>query len=246
MCTNTQAKKNILLVNSCVCVHVKLRDVSSQQEKYVQCGGTFRGLTQKADLSLLPGPGPSKPGRRKDLRGWGSVLGIHPEPTLKTDNARPHQPWRSNRAKMQAVNQEGFAMPVFNYWHFQRCKSVLSTQQEKIHLHFALTQLVASDHGLSLLQYDELAVNKVELQCCCMKDTNIVFTYTLKLRINKTLESLRNKCIYFCTLWQGQTLMGGILRVPALFRVLIKHQAPNMYFQILLLLDKLYSVSRST
>ncbi|XP_075953467.1 zonadhesin-like [Anarhichas minor] len=38
---------------------VLLRDVSAQQEKYVQCGGTFRGLTEKADLSLLPGPGPN-------------------------------------------------------------------------------------------------------------------------------------------------------------------------------------------
>lgn len=76
----------------CVGVCVKLQGVSAQQEKYVQCGGTFRGLTQKADLSLLPGTGPSKMGRRKDFREGGSVLGIHPEPTLKTDDARPHQP----------------------------------------------------------------------------------------------------------------------------------------------------------
>lgn len=87
--------------------------------------------------------------------------------------------------------KRAFAMPVFNYWHIQCCKSVLSTQQEKIHLHFALTQLLSSDQGLSLLQDDELAVNKVELQCFWMKVPNIVFTYTLKLRINKMAESFK-------------------------------------------------------
>ncbi|KAI3374983.1 hypothetical protein L3Q82_021510, partial [Scortum barcoo] len=35
-----------------------LQGVSAQREKYVQCGGTFRELTQTADLSLLPGPAP--------------------------------------------------------------------------------------------------------------------------------------------------------------------------------------------
>lgn len=139
----------------CMCVSVYVCTcvwVLAQREKYVQCGGTFRGVDAKGRSQPPARPNPSKLGRRRDFRGWDSVPGIHPEPTLKTDDARPHQPWRSNREKMQAVNQEGFAMPVFNYWHFQHCKSVLSTQQEKIHLHFALTQLVSSDQGLSVLQ----------------------------------------------------------------------------------------------
>lgn len=157
----------------CVCVH---RYTCTQEQTHFLSVGVFvrvceasrclctageirsvRGHLQRLDTkgkSQPPArPNPSKLVRRKDFRGWDSVPGIHPEPTLKTDDARLHWPWRSNRAKMQAVNQEGFAMPVFNYWHFQRCKSVLLTQQEKIHLHFALTQLVSSVQGFSLLQY---------------------------------------------------------------------------------------------
>lgn len=127
----------------------------------------------------------------------------------------------------------------------------MSTQQEKIHLHFALTQLVSSDQG-SLLQHDEIAVNKVQLQCCWMKDSNIVFTYTLKLGINKTAESFStgiNAYIFVNYDRDKLRVTGGILIVLALCRVLIKHQAPNMYFQmcaILLLLDKLCSVRQST
>ena len=99
MCTHTHVRKektNRHLVNGCVCVCVcvclKLQGVSAQQEKYVPCGGTFRGLTQTADLSLLPGPTPVSWEDGKTLECWGSVLGIHPEPTLKTEDARPHQP----------------------------------------------------------------------------------------------------------------------------------------------------------
>lgn len=107
-------------------------------------------------------PNTSKLGRRNDFRVWGSVLEIHPEPTLKTEVARLHWPWRSNRAKMQAA---GFAVPVFNYWYFKQCKSVLSTQQEKIHLYFVLMQLV-SWNEVCKLQQDELTVTKVQLRSC--------------------------------------------------------------------------------
>lgn len=116
----------------CLCTAGEIRSVR----------GHLQRLDAKGRSQPPARPNPSKLGRRRDFRGWDSVPRIHPEPTLKTDDARPHRPWRSNRVKMQAVNQEGFAMPVFNYWHFQRFKSVLSTQQEKTYLHFALTQLV--------------------------------------------------------------------------------------------------------
>lgn len=190
MCTHTQAKTNRLFVHRCVCMCLcKAPRWLSSAGEIRSVRGHLHRVEAKGRSQPPARPGSSKLGRWKDFRGWGSVLGIRHEPTLKTEDARTHQPWRSNREKMQAVNQEGFAMPVFNYWHFQCCKSVLSTQQEKIHLHFALTQLVSSDQGLSELQYDELAVNKVELQCCWMKDTNTVFTYTLKVWINKMEEN---------------------------------------------------------
>lgn len=40
------------------CVWDMLCGSSAQQEIYAQFGGTFRGLMQKADPSLLPGPIP--------------------------------------------------------------------------------------------------------------------------------------------------------------------------------------------
>lgn len=49
-------KTNSPFVRLCFRTCAKLRGVSAQQEKFVQCGGTFRGLTQKADLTLLLGP----------------------------------------------------------------------------------------------------------------------------------------------------------------------------------------------
>lgn len=213
MCVHdrAQTKTNFFVsgcVRTCVCACVCLR-VCKAPRCLSAAGETHsvQGHLQRVDAkgSLLPGPTPVSWEGGKTLECGGSVLGIHPEPTLKTEDARPHQPWRSNRAKMQAVNQEAFAIPVFNYWHFQRCASVLSTQQEKIHLDFALTQLVSSDQGLSEVRDDELAVNKVQLRCCWMKDTNIVFKYTLKVRINKMEKKTKfHQCIDFCTLWQGQ------------------------------------------
>ena len=95
----------------CICT---VGEIRSEQ-------GHCQGLDVKGRSQPPARHDPSKLGRRKDVRGWDSVPGIHSEPTLKTDDARPQQPWRSNRVKMQAVNEEAFAMPVFNYWHFQRC-----------------------------------------------------------------------------------------------------------------------------
>lgn len=210
----------------CGCVCKAPRCLSTAGEiRSVQ--GHLQRVEAKGRSQPPAGPNSSKLGRRK-VRG--SVLGIHPEPTLKAEDARPHQPWRSNRAKMQAVNREAFAMPVFNYWHFLRCKSVLSTQQEKTHLHLALTQLVSSDQGFYELQYDELTVNKI-LQCCWMKDTNTVFAYTLKLWINKMEENrVSSKCVYFCTLWQPQADIYWWHTLNVLFSGI---WVPiNMYFQM--------------
>lgn len=57
---------------------------------------SVRGHLQRLDVkgrSQPPArPNPSKLGRWKDFRGWDSVPGIHPEPTLKSDDARPHRP----------------------------------------------------------------------------------------------------------------------------------------------------------
>lgn len=51
----------------CSCLCVKLQGGSAQQEKYVQLTGTFRGLTQKAELSLLLGAIPVSLEVRKTL-----------------------------------------------------------------------------------------------------------------------------------------------------------------------------------
>lgn len=148
MCTHThtdthrEAKTNWLFVHGCVCTCVcKAPRCLSTAGEIRSVRGHLQRVDTKGRSQPPARPNSSKLGRWKDFSRWGSVLGIHPEPTLKTDDGRPHRPWRSNRAKMQAVNQEGFAMPVFNYWHFQRCKSVLSTQQEKTHLHFCFNPI---------------------------------------------------------------------------------------------------------
>lgn len=129
--------------SGCLCTAGELRSMR----------GHLQRLDAKGRTQPPARPKPSKLVRPSDFRGWDSGPGIHPEPTLKTDDARLRWPWRSNGTKMQAVNQEGFAMRVFNYWHFQRCKSVLLSQQEKIHLNYPPTGSVSSVQGFSLHQH---------------------------------------------------------------------------------------------
>lgn len=241
---------------SCECVCKAPRCLSTAGEMR-----SVRGHLQRVDAkgrSQPPaGPNSRTLGRRKGFRVPGSVLGIHPEPTLKTEDARLHQPWRSNRAKMQAVNRKAFAMLVFNYWHFQRCKSVLSTQQEKMHLDFALTQLVSSDQGLSELWDDEQAVNKVELHCCWMKDTTTVFTYTLKLWINKMEENKipsQAKPLIFLYILTATDQHLNVkflqwLHPPEKYECISNIKPPKIYLQmwaILSLLTKVLYINQST
>lgn len=207
----------------------KLCGSSAQQEIYAQFGGTFRGLNAKGRSQPPARPNTSKLGRRRDLRVWGSVLEIHPEPTLKTEVARLHWSWRSNRAKMQAAR---FAVPVFNYWHFKQRKSVLSTQQEKIYLHFVWMQLVSSDQGLHKLLYNELYLNKVPVVC---QQCSYISSETMYKQ-----KGLNAYILHLLTWRDSLASVGGTFMLPSLVmkKVCLWYIKPiNMYFHLWNLLN---------
>lgn len=147
--THTGKQTYFLSMGVFVCVVKALRCLWTAGEIH-----SVRGHCQRLDAkgrSQPPArPDPSKLGRRDDFRGWDSVPGFHSEPTLKTDDARPQWPWRSNRVEMQAVKVSPCQCLIID---ISSIASQFCQLSKRIYTSILLyPHLVSSDQSLFVLQ----------------------------------------------------------------------------------------------